>query len=146
MPHAWDRMPMETLICAYNNAHLIATRELEHVSIVAVAVSIAILTGVPIGLAITRSKRAADTILYLASMVITIPSIALFGLMIPLLSPICHGIGYVPAVSAVTLFSQLSIIRNTYTAIADFYPAFRGTGICMVMSSFRRLVPSGFPL
>ena len=116
---------METLIFAYNNAHLIATRALEHVSIVAVAVSIAILTGVPIGLAITRSKRAADTILYLASMVITIPSIALFGLMIPLLSPIGHGIGYVPAVIAVILYSQLPIIRNTYTAIADVDPALR---------------------
>src|SRR5260221_4309460 len=146
MPHAWDRMPMETLICAYNNAHLIATRELEHVSIVAVAVSIAILTGVPIGLAITRSKRAADTILYLASMVITIPSIALFGLMIPLLSPIGHGIGYVPAVIAVILYSQLPIIRNTYTAIADVDPALREAGIGMGMSSFQRLRQIEIPL
>lgn len=137
---------MDTFIFAYSNIHLIASRAVEHIAIVAVAVSIAVVTGVPIGLAITQSKRAADIILYLASMVITIPSIALFGLMIPLLSPIGHGIGYVPAVIAVILYSQLPIIRNTYTAIADVDPALREAGMGMGMSAFQRLRQIEIPL
>jgi osmoprotectant transport system permease protein len=139
-------MPMDTLIFIHDNLHLIAERAIEHVLIVAVAVSIAVLTGVPIGLAITQSKRAADAVLYLASMIITIPSVALFGLMIPLLSPIGHGIGYVPAVIAVILYSQLPIIRNTYTAIADVDPALREAGIGMGMSPFQRLRQIEIPL
>src|SRR5687767_12813856 len=103
---------MDTLTFAYDNLDVIAARALEHVSIVAVAVSIAIVTAVPIGIAITQSRRAADVVLYLASMMITVPSVALFGLMIPLLSPIGHGIGTVPAVIAIILYSQLPIIRN----------------------------------
>ena len=77
-----------------------AQRTLEHVSIVGVAVGLAILTGVPIGIAITQNKRAADIVLYVAAMIMTIPSIALFGVMIPLLSLIGQGIGYLPAVIA----------------------------------------------
>ncbi|SED74658.1 osmoprotectant transport system permease protein [Rhizobiales bacterium GAS188] len=137
---------MDILTFAYANLDLIATRAIEHLSIVAVAVSIAILTAVPIGLAITQSKRAADAVLYLASMMITIPSVALFGLMIPLLSPFGHGIGYVPAVIAVVLYSQLPIIRNTYTAVADVDPALREAGVGMGMSSLQRLRQVEIPL
>ncbi|MFE0757468.1 ABC transporter permease [Inquilinus sp. NPDC058860] len=137
---------METLTFAYDNLDVIAARALEHVSIVAVAVSIAIVTAVPIGIAITQSKRAADVVLYLASMMITVPSIALFGLMIPLLSPLGHGIGYVPAVIAVILYSQLPIIRNTYTAIVDVDPALREAGIGMGMSPAQRLRQVEIPL
>lgn len=141
---------MDILAFAYDNLDLIAKRAIEHLSIVALAVSIAVLTAVPIGLAITQSKRAADAVLYLASMMITVPSIALFGLMIPLLSPFGHGIGYVPAVIAVILYSQLPIIRNTYTAIANVEPALREAGIGMGMSSFQRLrqveIPMAIPV
>ena len=137
---------MDILTFAYANLGLIVSRTIEHLSIVAVAVSIAVLTAVPIGLAITQSKRAADAVLYLASMMITVPSIALFGLMIPLLSPFGHGIGYVPAVIAVILYSQLPIIRNTYTAIANVDPALREAGIGMGMSAFQRLRQVEIPL
>ena len=137
---------MDIVSFAYANLGLIAQRTIEHLSIVAVAVSIAVLTAVPIGLAITQSKHAADAVLYLASMMITVPSIALFGLMIPLLSPFGHGIGYVPAVIAVVLYSQLPIIRNTYTAISDVDPALREAGIGMGMSPFQRLRQVEIPL
>ncbi len=137
---------MEILTYAFANLGLLGTRTLEHLSIVAVAVSIAIVTAVPIGLAITTSRRAADIVLYLASMMITVPSIALFGLMIPLLSRIGHGIGYVPAVIAVVLYSQLPIIRNTYTAITDVDPALREAGIGMGMNSLQRLRRVEIPL
>ena len=110
---------METLRFILANLPAIGQRTVEHVSIVGVAVSLAIVTGVPIGIAITQNKRAADIVLYIAAMIMTIPSIALFGVMIPVLSLIGQGIGYVPAVIAVLLYSQLPIIRNTYTAITQ---------------------------
>src|SRR6202040_254070 len=74
-----SRMAVETLAFILHNLPAIGERTLEHISIVGVAVGIAILTGVPIGIAITQSQRIADTVLYIGSIVITIPSIALFG-------------------------------------------------------------------
>lgn len=137
---------METIAFIAANLHLIGQRALEHISIVLVAVSIAVVTAVPIGIVITQSRSVADTVLYLASMMITVPSIALFGLMIPLLSPIGHGIGYVPAVIAVILYSQLPIIRNTYTAITNIDPVLREAARGMGMSDWQRLRQVEIPL
>jgi osmoprotectant transport system permease protein len=137
---------MEILDYMIDNRELILVRGMEHIAIVAVAVTIAILTAVPIGIAITQSKKAADIVLYLASMMITVPSVALFGLMIPLLSGIGHGIGYVPAVIAIILYSQLPIIRNTYSAIADVDPHLREAAIGMGMRPFQRLREVEIPL
>ena len=130
---------METLKFILDNLPAIGQRTIEHVSIVGVAVSLAVITGVPIGIAITQSKRAADIVLYAAAMIMTIPSIALFGVMIPVLSLIGQGIGYLPAVIAVLLYSQLPIIRNTYTAISNVDPALREAARGMGMSSLERL-------
>ncbi len=132
---------METLRFILENLPAIGQRTLEHVSIVGVAVGLAILTGVPIGIAITQNKRAADIVLYVAAMIMTIPSIALFGVMIPVLSLIGQGIGYLPAVIAVLLYSQLPIIRNTYTAISNIDPALREAARGMGMSSLRTPAP-----
>nr|WP_246423525.1 ABC transporter permease [Roseospira goensis] len=118
----------------------------EHLSIVAVAVGLAVLTGVPIGIAITQNRQVADTVLYVAAMVMTIPSIALFGLMIPILSLVGQGIGYVPAVIAVLLYSQLPIIRNTYTAINNVDPALREAARGMGMRPLQRLWRVEIPL
>lgn len=137
---------MDTLLFIWENFGLIGERTLEHVSIVAVAVGLAILTGVPIGVAITQNARAADAVLYAAAIVITIPSIALFGVMIPILSVINQGIGWLPAVIAVLLYSQLPIIRNTYTAISNVDPALREAARGMGMSAGQRLRQVEIPL
>ncbi|RJE89448.1 ABC transporter permease [Paracoccus onubensis] len=118
----------------------------EHLSIVVVAVGLAILTGVPIGIAITQNKRVANVILYIASIIVTIPSIALFGLMIPVLSKIGQGIGWLPAVIAILLYSQLPIIRNTYTAITNVDPALREAAIGMGMTPMQRLMRLEIPV
>ena len=120
---------METLNFILNNLPAIGQRTLQHISIVGVAVGLAILTGVPIGIAITQNKRAADIVLYIAAMIMTIPSIALFGVMIPVLSLIGQGIGYLPAVIAAMLYALLPIVRNTYTAIRNLDPALRSAAI-----------------
>lgn len=119
---------------------------LEHILLVACAVGFAIFVGVPIGIAITQNKAAADIVLYLGSVIITIPSIALFGLMIPVLSKIGHGIGYVPAVLAVFLYALLPIIRNTYTAINDVQPALREAARGVGMNSLQRIIKVEIPL
>ena len=137
---------METLAFILENRGVVAARAIEHLAIVGVAVSIAVATAVPIGIAITQSRRAADAVLYAASMMITVPSIALFGVMIPLLSPIGHGIGAVPAVIAIVLYSQLPIIRNTYAAIADVDPALREAAMGMGMRPWQRLREVEIPL
>src|SRR6185369_15237404 len=76
----------------------------------------------------------------------TIPSIALFGVMIPVLALIGQGIGYLPAVIALVLYSQLPIIRNTYTAIANVDPALREAARGMGMTPLQRLLHVEIPI
>ncbi|HSH49958.1 MAG TPA: ABC transporter permease [Halomonas sp.] len=137
---------MELIQYALDNIELLASRTLEHIALVGVAVGLATLTGVPIGIAITKNERLAQGVLYIASIIVTIPSIALFGIMIPVLSLIGHGIGYLPAVIAVLLYSQLPIIRNTYTAINNVDPALREAARGIGMSANQRLRLVEIPL
>jgi len=145
-PEVHSRRPVETLAFIFHNLPIIGERTVEHLSIVGAAVGFAIVTGVPIGIAITQSRRAADTILYLGSIVMTIPSIALFGVLIPILSKIGQGIGWLPAVIAAMLYAQLPIIRNTYTAIRNVDPALRSAAIGMGMSVAQRLARVEIPI
>jgi osmoprotectant transport system permease protein len=132
------------------NFPLILQLTWQHVTIVGVAVGAAILVGVPLGIAIAQNQRAADIVLYVAGIIMTIPSIALFGVMIPILSLINQGIGYLPAVIAVFLYSQLPIVRNTYTAIRSVDPALREAARGMGMTSWQRLrrveIPIALPI
>ena len=128
------------------NHQTILTLGLNHLSLVSASVGVAILTGVPIGILISRSKALADKVLYISSVIITIPSIALFGLMIPLLSIFNAGIGFWPAAIAIFLYSQLPIIRNTYTAIKNIDPALREAATGMGMSTSQRLIRVEIPL
>lgn len=137
---------VEILSFIANNWLVILGLAGEHISIVVVAVGFAVLTGVPIGIAITQSKRVADMVLYVASIIVTIPSIALFGLMIPILSMIGQGIGWLPAVIAILLYSQLPIVRNTYTAITNVDPALREAATGMGMTPFQRLARLEIPI
>ncbi|WP_068310112.1 ABC transporter permease [Polycladidibacter hongkongensis] len=137
---------MDILVFIQNNIWAIANMTMEHISVVGVAVGLAILTGVPLGIAITQNRVAADIVLYVASIVVTIPSIALFGLLIPVLSIINQGIGWLPAVIAILLYSQLPIIRNTYTAITNVDPALREAARGMGMTPFQRLLKVEIPI
>jgi len=137
-----------------DNFRMVGIHTVTHIKIVSIALVIAIFTGVPIGIYITRNKNAADIVLYLASIMITIPSIALFGFMMPILSSIDRawdavngiGIGAVPAVIALALYSQLPIIRNTYIAIRNVDPATIEAGRGMGMTNFQLLKQLQLPL
>ncbi len=118
----------------------------QHVFIVTLAVLIAIFTGVPLGIWITFHRTAARIILYFASIMMTVPSIALFGIMIPILSIVGHGIGNVPAVIALVLYSQLPIIRNTYAAIKSVDPNIIDAGLGMGMTRAQVLLKVQVPM
>ena len=125
-----------------------------HIRIVGIALVIAITTAVPVGVYITRHPGAARIVLYLSSILITIPSIAMFGFMMPILSSIDNawdavsgiGIGVVPAIVALALYSQLPIIRNTYIALKSVDPATIEAGKGMGMTNFQLLIKLQLPL
>ncbi len=119
---------------------------LEHLLIVGIALGIALLIGVPAGVLITRHEPIAKRVINVANVLMTIPSIALFGLMLPLLSPLGHGMGKVPAVIALVLYSQLPIIRNTYVAIKNVPPEIIDAARGMGMSQWRLLKEVEIPL
>ncbi|OUL26587.1 choline ABC transporter permease [Nostoc sp. T09] len=117
---------------------------LEHLFMVGIAIGIAILIGIPLGILITRQTQLRQPILGIANILQTIPSLALFGLLIPV--PIIGGIGVVPAIVALTLYSLLPIIRNTYTGITGVDPAIREAGRGMGMTDKQLLFQVEIPL
>ena len=137
-----------------DNFRIAGVHTVTHIEVVSIALMIAIFTGVPIGIYITRNPTAANIVLYIASITITIPSIALFGLMMPILSSIDRyvdavngiGIGKVPAIIALAIYSQLPIIRNTYIAIKNVDPATIEAGRGMGMTRFQLLKQLQLPL
>lgn len=114
---------------------------IEHLILVIIALTIAIIIGIPLGVIITRKKSLRQPILVIANTLQTIPSLALFGLLIPFV-----GIGAVPAVIALTLYSFLPIIRNTYTGIMGVDPAVREAGRGMGMTDWQLLTQVELPL
>ncbi|WP_085522482.1 ABC transporter permease [Tuberibacillus sp. Marseille-P3662] len=122
----------------------------EHIQLVGLAIIIAIIIGVPTGIYLTVNEKLAETVLQIASIMMTIPSLALFGIMMPLLSIINKGIGFVPGVIALILYSQLPIIRNTYVAIKNVDPQIRDSANGIGMTAWQRLIkieiPNAMPL
>jgi osmoprotectant transport system permease protein len=90
----------------------------EHLLLVSISLSAAIILAIPLGILAARSARSGQIVLGVAGIIQTIPSLALFVFMIPLL-----GIGGPPAVVALFLYSLLPIIRNTYAGLKDISPA-----------------------
>lgn len=118
----------------------------EHVQLVGLAVGITLLTGIPFGIYITQKETLANLVLAVAGMIMTIPSIALFGIMIPIMSIINQGIGFWPAFIALVLYSQLPIIRNTYIAIKNVDTNIRDAAVGMGMTTWERLSKVEIPL
>jgi osmoprotectant transport system permease protein len=148
--HSKKENDVDTLEFIWNNFAMIGNLTVEHLQIVCVSVGLAIVSGVPMGILITANESLARIVLYVASVIMTIPSVALFGIMIPLLSTVGQGIGFVPAVIALLLYAQLPIIRNTYTAISNIDPALREAAAGMGMTTGERLrrveIPIALPI
>ncbi len=102
---------MDTIHYMLDNAGYLASLTFQHLWLVALAVGLAIIIGVPLGVLIVRHKWLAMPVLGAATLLLTIPSIALFGLMIPLFSLIGHGIG-VPRFPALHKSQWLTVVVN----------------------------------
>ena len=109
-------------------------RLLEHIEIVLLAVAIAIPIGVGTGILIRYNDVAATVVLWLAGIAQTVPSLALFGLLIPIV-----GIGYPPVVIALVMYAQLPIMRNTYIGLSEVPEASNEVAAGIGMTPFQRL-------
>ncbi|MBA7607822.1 Carnitine transport permease protein OpuCB [subsurface metagenome] len=120
-----------------------------HLWIILVAIAIAIILGVVVGIYITGKgkEHIADTVLYLAEIMMTVPSLALFGLLMLILGIMgFKTFGFLPAVIALIVYGQLPILRNTYTAIRGVDPAMIEAGKGMGMSERQLLFKVKLPL
>jgi osmoprotectant transport system permease protein len=126
-----------------NRAEVLALT-LQHLFLVAVATAAAAAVGVPVGILLTRRPRLSKPVLGIANILQTIPSLALFGFLIPVLGS--HGIGRVPAIIALFLYSLLPIIRNTFTGINGVDPGVREAARGMGMTDWQMLTKVELPL
>ena len=125
---------------SFRKEHLIELT-LEHAQVVAVALVIATLIGVGLGIATYRRERAAIVVLAVVGTFLTIPSFALLALFIPV-----FGLGYEPTVVALVMYALLPIVRNTVTGLRAVDPAVTESARGMGMSASRRLLKIELPL
>ncbi|MGN6184962.1 MAG: ABC transporter permease [Thermoanaerobaculia bacterium] len=116
----------------------------EHLGIVLIAVIVAIVAGVPLGTLAHRRARAGTIALKITDMIQTVPSLALFGFLIPL--PFIGGIGARPAIVALVLYSLLPIVRSTLVGLARVDPFVREAAIAMGMTDAQLLWNIELPL
>ena len=122
---------------------------LDHLIITLVAIVIGVILGVTVGIFITGRGREhlADAVLYLAEIMMTVPSLALFGLLMLFLARIgLSAIGFLPAVITLIVYGQLPILRNTYIAIREVDPVMIEAGRGMGMNTRQLLFKIKLPL
>lgn len=130
---------------ASRHAEDITTGVLQHAQVVLVSMSIATVVGVTLGLLVHRNRRATDLSLAVCGIFLTIPSLALFALLIPVL-----GLGYAPTVCALVLYALLPIVRNTIAGLESVDPAImesaRGMGLGTRQRLWRIQLPLAWPV
>lgn len=118
---------------------------IEHIQLSVISLLIACVIAIPLGIYLSRNKRLSEWSIGVTSVIQTIPSLALLGLMIPLV-----GIGTVPSIIALVLYSLLPIVRNTYTGLAEVDPsikeAARACGMTPMQSLWKVELPLALPV
>jgi osmoprotectant transport system permease protein len=118
---------------------------IDHIKLTAIAVGLSILIGVPLGILISYVKKLNKPVLGVASVIQAIPSMALLGFAIPLL-----GIGDLPAITMVIIYSLLPIIKNTFTGIENINPqtleAAKGIGLTKAQILGKVQIPLALPV
>ena len=112
-----------------------------HAIVVAISLAIAVVIGVSLGVLVYRRERLANAALAITSTFLTIPSLALFGVFIPI-----FGLGYKPAVIALVMYALLPILRNTVTGLQSVDPAVAESAQGMGMNARERLLRIELPL
>jgi len=127
-----------------SHAREVLTLTAEHLWLVGVSILLAVLVGVPLGIWLTRAPRWRKPVLGLNSVIQTIPSLALFGLLLPL--PWLGARADRLAIAALTLYALLPIVRNTYTGILGVDPAAREAALGMGLTDSQLLRHVEIPL
>jgi osmoprotectant transport system permease protein len=107
-------------------------RTIEHIGLVGISMAIALAVGLPLGVALVRRRALRRWVLGFANIVQTIPSLALFGFLIPV--PWIGGVGASTAIVALGLYALLPILSNTCTGIAGVDSAVLNAAMGMGMS------------
>jgi osmoprotectant transport system permease protein len=116
----------------------------QHLFLVLISIAVAIVVAVPLGILISRRERLRSPILAFANVMQTIPSLALFGFLIPV--PLIGGIGKRTAIVALILYALLPILRNTLVGIQSIDPAVRESAVAMGMTPRQLLWQVELPL
>lgn len=136
---------MEFIDYVVQNHEQIISLFLEHIELTFIAVGLSILIGVPIGILISYVRKLDKPILGLSSVIQAVPSMALLGFMIPFV-----GIGTIPAIIVVILYSLLPIIKNTYTGIngisESMIESAKGIGLTKSQILFKIQIPQTLPV
>lgn len=139
---------MDAVSFVRRNLSQIMALALEHLWLVGVAMLLAILIGVPLGILLLRRPGPAGALSKLvlggASIMQTVPSLALFGFLLPL--PWLGARADRLAIVALTLYALLPILRNTYTGIRGIDPAVREAAVGMGMTDLQLLMQVEMPL
>lgn len=114
---------------------------IEHIKISFLALIIALLIAIPLGIYLSYHKKIAEIIIGITAILQTVPSLALLGLLIPFV-----GIGGVPAVIALVIYALLPILRNTYTGITEVDPVYMLASRAMGMNKLQQLIKIQIPL
>jgi osmoprotectant transport system permease protein len=117
---------------------------LEHVSLAGISLAIAVAIGVPLGMLIVHRPRLRGVALGAANVFQTIPSLALFGFLIPI--PYLGGIGRRTAIVALVLYALLPILRNTFVGLTEIDPAVLESAEAMGMTTWQILWRVRLPL
>ena len=116
----------------------------QHLWLVSISIAVAVLIALPVGILITRRKRLRGPVLGTANVMQTIPSLALFGFLIPL--PFIGGIGPRTAIVALVFYALLPVIRNTVTGILGVERNVREAAVAMGMTDRQVLFQVELPL
>ncbi|TSB46581.1 ABC transporter permease [Alkalicoccobacillus porphyridii] len=113
----------------------------EHIYISYLAVLLGIIVAIPLGIVLSRVPKVAQWVIGTVSVLQTIPSLAILAFFIPIL-----GIGTVPAIAALFIYSVLPILRNTYTSIKGVDRSLIEAGKGMGMTTWERTIGIELPL
>src|SRR5512138_2962750 len=122
----------------------LATLTAEHVMLVGISTVIAVAIGVPLGIFATHRPRVASPLVGLANIVQTVPSLAMFGFLLPV--PLIGGVGARAALAVLVLYGLLPIVRSTIVGINGIDPSVRLAGVAMGMTPRQLLRQIELPL
>lgn len=129
---------MDAFLQEYGRELVVKTGE--HITVSAIALFLGVIVAVPLGIFLTRTPKISGFVIGLASLLQTIPSLALLALMVPFL-----GVGKVPAIVALFIYSLLPILRNTFIGMDGVNPDLKDAAKGMGMTNFQSIVQVEIP-